>query len=128
DVDGDGIPDVVVGGERAIHLVSGRSGATVARLEGAWSKVPVAIVPDVDGDRLADVVVGSGAGWASVRTSPGLERALELFGPPSPLDGRSTWALAAGGAADGDGRADVLVSASTAASRGSPVARAIRSS
>src|SRR5690606_4021353 len=70
----------------------------------------VAIVPDVDGDRLADGVVGSGAGCASVRTSPGLERALELFGPPSPCDGRSTCALAAGGDADGAGRADVLVS------------------
>jgi hypothetical protein len=126
DVDGDGVPDLVVGGPYEngflgqAKLISGADGSTLLVLQdaqGGHFGNAVALVDDVDGDGLADVLVGAeeftifnqDPGYAELRSGADGSELFHWDG----LDGRSQFgdAVAAAGDVDGDGVPDVIVGA-----------------
>lgn len=135
DVDGDGVPDVIVGAPAAAPAGAGsaevRSGADGSRLwtfagTGAMDVLGSAVAGagDVDGDGRDDVIVG--APGASV-AGPGFGRAtvfsgatgLEIFSVDGEGSGHG-FGGSVGGRADfdGDGRSDFLVGAQNAGATG----------
>ncbi|MGH8059171.1 MAG: FG-GAP-like repeat-containing protein [Candidatus Entotheonellia bacterium] len=127
DVDGDGVPDVVVttssgaGGAGSVSVFSGASGQRLWRVAGELGEqlgYAVAGIGDVNGDGVPDVVVGApftapgGVAWAG---------SVYMF---SGVDGRLLWrvdgvesgdqlgyAVAGVGDVDGDGRPEIVVGA-----------------
>ena len=69
DVDGDKVPDYVVGSEKGDYalVISGSSGKTIYTLKGAGGDqfgYAVAGVSDIDGDGVSEVIVGAPSGYA----------------------------------------------------------------
>lgn len=103
DADGDGKPDVLVISERAIHLISGREGMELWRLEIEESNFPALRYGDLNGDKVLDVIMLRGRGRLAAYSG---------------LDGRPLWMREGLTGTDaqvmdlnGDRRADVLAQA-----------------
>ncbi|MBI5497891.1 MAG: FG-GAP repeat protein [Deltaproteobacteria bacterium] len=131
DQDGDGDRDVLVGAPGAdtpsalvagaVFVVSTRSGSVLRRMDGTVADGlfgdVVAALPDLDGDGLEEVVVGAPGSGRVERPPPGrafvfLSTGVQRFAwdarQPDDLYGRM---VAHAGDVDGDGVADVAVSA-----------------
>jgi len=127
DVDGDGVSDAVVsapahrpagGGDGAIDLYSGRSGALlwrVAGVAGARLGEGVEAAGDVNGDGTPDVVAGApGVRQVLVYSGDDGRLLLTLEGEENVGDSFGT-KVAGVGDLDGDGRADLLVGSPSSA-------------
>jgi hypothetical protein len=141
DVDGDGVPDLVVGLPNdssagfqlgSAQLISGSNGSVIRTLPGSGGHFGAAVADagDVDGDGIDDVVIGayqdstggnasgcarvySGATGALLWTFPG--NTLSYFG----------WSVAGAGDVDHDGHADILVSGYLDSTGGSNAGRVV---
>jgi len=130
DVDGDGVPDLVVGAPKhgvpgkyfgRIALLSGVDGALLGEVLGAgdqdWFGWSVASAGDVDGDGVADVIAGSprddgpGPEFGRVRVLSGRTGAVLHLFDGSVANGGFGSAVDGVGDLDGDGTGDVLVGA-----------------
>ena len=121
DVDGDGIPDLAVGGSNQAYLFSGADGAPLATFTEVGSFfVSAAWVPDVDGDGTADVAFGSpivpnatGVPTGAVYLLSGAT--FDLLGTAALPDasGQAQFGASLGflGDTDGDGTGELVVSA-----------------
>lgn len=124
DINGDGIPDFVVGAYTAgaAYIYSGANGGLIAKLtgtSGTWYGFTVAMLADVNGDGKGEIVVTApqdGAG--SVRVYSGATRALLYT-----LKGEKTgdwfgFAAADGGDLNGDQKSELLIGAREASPSG----------
>lgn len=116
DLDGDGVPDVVVadatGPTRSlVWFVSGRDGSVLLRGEVPGTITGIDLVGDVDGDGVSDVAVVSGS-WdgptfvelLSGRTGTSIRRyQAECWAV------RRLWSVRSSGSVDGEGCPDLLV-------------------
>lgn len=126
DLDGDGVPDVVVGAPKekaslfdlvgAVRVLSGADGSVLWKKKAAGAIAglgrAVASPGDLDADGFADVVMGSGLGAGLARVHRGFDgkHLLALVGETGSGFGE---ALAAADL-DGDGTAELLVGAPNA--------------
>jgi hypothetical protein len=126
DVDGDGVPDLLVGSPAgtppagSVHLLSGKDGAPLLMLVGDANGdrfgEAVAGVGDVDGDGVPDVAVGApqadglGTNGGRVSVYSGVDGSEHFTHQGAAFDHLGQ-AVAAAGDVDGDGRIDVLVGA-----------------
>ena len=123
DIDGDGVPEVAVGGNTFVYLFSGADGAELARFasgDGDALFGTAAWVPDVDGDGTDDVAFGAISSFNETGTRTG---AVTLVSGASFAQiGRTALSDAAGearfggtvallGDSDGDGTPEIVVSA-----------------
>ncbi len=129
DVDGDEIPDLIIGApfentpagvdSGAVHLVSGADGSTLGVLYGSVANeligLTVADAGDVDRDGFSDIVVGSYRSNPSTssfagnfRVHSGATRAV-LFEAVGELGEQMGIRVASADDVNGDGHADVLV-------------------
>lgn len=135
DVNGDGFPDIVAGGEHTVQILSGRvkpepgpwlisetNGSNVGEEFGA----AVAGAGDGDADGHEDLAVGApssdagGFDSGEVRLLSGQDASV-LFDVPGVAPGeRFGSAVAAGGDVDGDGRDDVIAGAPLGSFAGQP--------
>ena len=125
DVDGDGLPDVVVGAPRsdaggtnagAVHLFSGATGAEILHVDGTQSQGRfgswVTGMDDLDGDQVSDLACGA------QRQGDGLVHTLSaaggaVLGTFAPIHGQSlfgSW-IGRAGDRDGDGIDDLAIAA-----------------
>ncbi len=119
DLDGDGVPDLLVGDFAAgkVFLYSGATGELVTALDSPDADrfgERVAFVGDLDGDGVEDFAVRSSAlvleeGGVYVYSGATLQ---ERFRIPAPADTRIEWAASMGAAGDwnGDGHEDLGIS------------------
>ncbi|TET47358.1 choice-of-anchor D domain-containing protein [candidate division TA06 bacterium] len=101
DIDGDSVPDVVIGtagGDRSVRAISGADGDSIWRYDtheyggGGWV-YEVSAVVDLDGDDVVDILAGAGDDGG--HTGP--ERAFALSG----VDGTKIWEQHVGAAVFG---------------------------
>ena len=134
DVDGDGVPDLLVGAWREgdevgrAHVFSGATGAVIRTLTppqpepSMYLGFSVAGAGDVDGDGRADLLVGAygaspgsapnGAGRAYVFSGATGGVLLTLVSPNQQQSGSFGYAVARLGDVNGDGRPDFVVGSS----------------
>ncbi len=118
DVNGDGVPDLVVGagpgGGPAVIVIDGFNGRTLRTFfayESSFTGGVYVGVADLNGDGFGDVIVGAGEGGGPrVRVFSGANGAQMLDQFAYEAEAR-TGVRVAGGDFNGDGRADLLVSA-----------------
>lgn len=131
DVNGDGVPDLIVGAylENSAYLYSGAGGARIAKLigtPGTWYGFAVAMLPDVDSDKSAELVVTapqSGAGTAAVYSGATRNLRYTLTGEKA-----GDWygfAVANAGNLDGKGKSELLVGAREASPNGLSLAGSV---
>ncbi len=112
DLDGDGLPDLIIGADDAARVYSGGSGALLATLAGPAGAV--AGVANLDHDQVDDLVVGDAGAHAErgeVRFYSGANAALlQRFEGDADGDRLGT-AVAAAGNVNGDRHGDVLAGA-----------------
>ena len=113
DVNGDGVPDRIVGsgaGAGQIHVYSGRDVSVLASVfpfGPAHSGGVYVAAGDVDADGRADIIAGSGTGGGRVAVLSGADRHEIASGFPfSPLYAGGV--TVAAGDVNGDGRADII--------------------
>ncbi|MDX1502501.1 MAG: integrin alpha [Thermoanaerobaculia bacterium] len=116
DLDGDGVPDLVVGArsEGGAGVVRGFSGADGSQLfalqgegDGDWFGSRVAVAGDVDLDGYDDVVIGA-IQRGAVYVAAGPDAARLLFVKYGPAGSGLGGSVSGAGDLDGDGYADVL--------------------
>ena len=120
DVDGDGVPDILVAGYNRGALHSGASGSLLFQTQEltgipSYNTLSVTAVGDLDQDGLPDWVVGvpgstgvaTQAGAVYAYSSASGQRLGMLAG--SQPGGRLGWSVAPAGDHDGDGTPDVIV-------------------
>ncbi|HOX24814.1 MAG TPA: FG-GAP-like repeat-containing protein [Candidatus Krumholzibacteria bacterium] len=111
DVDGDGVPDVVVGtwqGANQVKCLSGRTGQFLWDFDNGSSNYIMRLVTvgDLDGDGLRDVAVGSWSnGLATVSARDGSPIWISYAGA---LNGGDFWTVAGTDDLDGDGVGEVV--------------------
>jgi len=124
DIDGDGVPDILVGAyaEDAAYLYSGATGALIARLAGSpatWYGFAVALLADLDKDGVGELAISAprkGAGEVTVLS--GRTRApIYVLAGEQPGDWFG-FAVARGGDLDKDGTEELLVGSREASPAG----------
>lgn len=131
DVDGDGIPDAIVGAyiEGSAYLYSGANGRLIAKLPGvgtAWYGFAVSLFPDLNGDGISDIAVSApkeGAG--SVYVYSGSNRSL-LYKLSGEVAG--DWfgfAIADANDLTGDKRSEIIIGAREASPNGKTYAGSV---
>ncbi len=133
DIDGDGVPEILVGSPReneykgAAYIVSGADGTFLLSLSSPNAKkagyfgTTVSSMGDIDGDEVTDLLIGApgeeGAGWLSGRAyvfSGSNGRLLHTFVSPIVTSHDRFGEAVSIGDISGDGIADVLITATSA--------------
>ena len=115
DLDGDGLPDVIVGATPSAMVLSGGTGAVIWTFTGLEPGdsfgTTVANAGDVDNDGTSDIIVGAAGGYVQV-FSGSTGAVLHTFIGPERFNGESEWLgnkVTGVGDVNLDGHCDVMV-------------------